>query len=125
MAKKKADPDAADQPVGGQKVSKADAVRAALAAGMDKPQEGVAYIKGQFGLDLSTQMFSSYKSQEAKRAGQGRRRGRPARVIAGNGKSETNGHGPAGLATQIQAIKTLVDKLGADQVIGIARLFEK
>src|SRR4051812_49140288 len=116
MAKKKTDREAAaDQPTGGRKVSKADAVRAALAAGMDKPQEGVAYIKGQFGLDLSTQMFSSYKSQEAKRAGKGRRRrGRSAGVSAGNGTSGSNGHGPAGLAGQIQAIKTLVDNLGAD-----------
>jgi hypothetical protein len=108
------------------KMTKADAVRAAIAEGVDMPAEGAAYVKEKFGLDVTPQQFSTYKSIAKKKAGKapgrrGRKPGAPASTAAVN--SSTNG--PAGLAIQVEAIKSLVDLLGVEQVVSIARLFGK
>lgn len=54
-------------------ISKADAVREALAQGKEGPEEGTDYIRSQYGIEMPRQMFSSYKAQEkarqAKKAG--------------------------------------------------------
>jgi hypothetical protein len=113
MARKKAD----------GKMTKADAVRAALAAGVDMPAEGSAHIKEKYGLDVTPQQFSTYKSIANKKAGKapGRRGRKSGAAVAA--KSSTNG--PAGLALQVEAIKSLVDQLGVEQVVSIAQLFRK
>lgn len=136
MARKKADaePTAEAALATTEKVSKADAVRAALSEGADTPPEGIAFIKAKFGIDITPAHFSSYKSQEkarlAKKAAGGvpARRGRapkgaPATVAVVAPSPSSNG--PAGLAIQVEAIKSLVDMLGVDQVVSIARLFGK
>src|SRR5947209_2227612 len=51
--------------------TKADAVREALKEGKDSPQEGAAFVKEKFGLDITPGQFSTYKSLEKKRAGKG------------------------------------------------------
>jgi hypothetical protein len=115
MARKKAD----------GKMTKADAVRAAIADGKDMPAEGSSHIKEKYGLDVTPQQFSTYKSIANKKAGKapGRRGRKPGAVAASAAKSTTNG--PVGLSTQVEAIKTLVDTLGVEQVVSIAQLFRK
>lgn len=59
MPRKKADA----SPVDGEgsmfpKISKTDAVKAALEAGIEKPKAGVAYIKETFGIEMTPSHFS-------------------------------------------------------------------
>lgn len=105
------------------KMTKADAVRAAVADGADNPTEGTAYIKAKFNLDITPQQFSTYKALDKKRSGKPARQGRQpkAAVIAPSALAT----GPVGLAIQVESIKTLVEALGDEQVVSIARLFGK
>ena len=69
-------------------IKKTDAVRQALAEGVDNPTEAVAHIKKKFGLDITTQQFSTYKSNlKAKGAGSssGKRTAMRSGVEIGNG----------------------------------------
>src|SRR5882762_7309855 len=50
------------------KITKSEAVRRALADGVDQPTEGVAYIKDNFGLEISPGHFSAVKAGEKKKA---------------------------------------------------------
>lgn len=119
MAKKRAATE--PNPGNGTPVTKADAVRAALAAGKSLPDEGVAYVKAEFGLDISKAMFSSYKTAEKARARKkggrprGRRPGAGAPAVARNGKAD--------VVEALATIKKLVDELGVDQVVRIAQVF--
>jgi hypothetical protein len=102
-------------------VSKADAVRAALKAGVAKPTEAVAYIKETFGLDISAAMVSTYKGNEKKRAGKRRRRGRPA-----NAWVNANTGGSSGdVVDLVRQVRGLVDRYGAAQVKQIVGVFER
>ena len=47
--------------------TKLEAVHRAIVEGHDKPDEGVAYIRATFGIDMPTKHFSTYKSQLRKR----------------------------------------------------------
>jgi hypothetical protein len=126
-------PEAATEPApqeAGAKINKADAVRAAIAEGVDMPEEGVAYILKKFGIEVTKSQFSTYKSLDKKRDGAtdkkkpGRKPTQPApAAVAPTPKPSSNGS--SGLAIQVEAIKTLVDTLGVDQVVSIARLFAK
>jgi hypothetical protein len=94
----------------GDGMSKAEAVRQAIAAGVDQPQEASAYIKEKFGLEVSPPMFSSYKSQMKKRQG-------------GRGRRKARGNGPAGGVDLARKVKALVDEYGADAVKEMAEVF--
>ncbi len=119
MAKAKAE----DQPTGQEghrKMKKTEAVKAALAAGQDVPLEGVAYIKKEFGLDVTPQQFSTYKSIAKAKAkeGKGGRKARavtPRGVVVGNGMVSLN---------DLEAAKQLVNKVGAEQAKKLVSLFE-
>lgn len=112
MAKsKKADPD--EPPAGtGAAVTKAEAVRRAILAGFDVPVEGVAWVKAMYGLDIGTQMFSSYKSA-ARRAG-------ASSGIKVGGRGRTGGGDVLEVAKQV---KQLVDKHGVGTVTECLELF--
>lgn len=99
MAKK-----AAEVPAAAEKISKADAVRRSLAEGIEKPQEAVDYIKKQFGIEMSTGMFSSYKSQHKAAADGGG-------ATTGRGRGRPAVSGQPTLADLIRA-KKLVDEFG-------------
>lgn len=109
MARKKAD----------GKMTKADAVRAAIADGADSPADGVAYIKSKFGIDITPQHFSSYKSQQRAKAGKapGRRGRKPGAVAVP--RATANGN-PADLARQI---KGLIGQYGAVAVNEMVAVF--
>jgi hypothetical protein len=51
----------------GKSISKAEAVRQVLAAGNDSPEDGVGYLKSIHGIEMTRQMFSSYKAQQKAR----------------------------------------------------------
>ncbi|HYH66062.1 MAG TPA: hypothetical protein VD866_15315 [Urbifossiella sp.] len=131
MARKKADAEETAAPT--EKVNKAAAVRAALAEGVDTPDEGIAFIKARYGIEMGKPMWSSYRSQEkarqAKRAGGGStRRGRAPRVasaVPDAASAPAPSNGSIGVAGSVQAIKSLCDQLGANQVVAIAQLFGK
>src|SRR4051794_25384528 len=74
-------------------VSKMEAVRQTLAAGVEKPQEAVAHIKEKFGLDITTAIFSSYKSAiGAKKGSKPGKRGRSANSGSTKVAAATNGN---------------------------------
>jgi hypothetical protein len=121
MAKKAAD----DQPTSQPKMTKTDAVKAALAEGVDKPEDGVAFIRDRFGLEVTNAQFSTYKSLAkakgaAKRGRKGARKGHEERSTP---KGHTVGNGLVAV-DDLEAVKGLVAKIGADQVKRIAGLFE-
>jgi hypothetical protein len=117
MAKKKAGDAPAGETATGP-MTKMDAVRAALEQGVEKPTEGVAFIKDKFGLEISAQMFSAYKSHVRKKPGRRGRRGRRA-ATAAPGRQANNGS-PIELA---RAVKQLVERFGADSVVQMAGVF--
>lgn len=98
-------------------ITKTEAVRRALADGADTPAEGVAYAKEKFGLDITPQQFSTYKSIAKKKAGGGSAgRGRRSSAAYGNGQA-------AGSAALARDVKRLVETYGADAVTDMAKVF--
>jgi hypothetical protein len=47
----------------GRRMSKTDAIRAAMAEGIESPGDGVDFIRKRFGLEMSKQHFSATKSK--------------------------------------------------------------
>lgn len=107
-------------------MTKAEAVRQTLAKlGNDvKPNDIVNHVKSAFGLEMSYDMASTYKSAALKKAG-GKRRGRkPGRKPA---VAATNGRRAGGSISMadIQAVKDLADRLGADKVRQLAEVLAR
>jgi hypothetical protein len=50
-------------PGSSRKMSKTDAIRAAMAQGIESPGDGVDFIRRRFGLEMSKQHFSATKSK--------------------------------------------------------------
>jgi hypothetical protein len=129
MAKKKeaeAPVEEAAAPAG--KMTQREAVEKALAAGNDLPAEGVPYVLKEFGITLSNQAFSTIKSKINTAGGaKAKKRGRPAGSSNGATPRQPakTPSAPGGLSLHVEAIKTLVETLGVDQVVSIARLFAK
>jgi hypothetical protein len=116
---------------GGKVVSKASAVRDAIARGKVTPEDGTSYIKRVYGLDITKQMFSSYKSQEKLRRAKAGSKGKPGRKPrAGAGQSapgdsassSNSAKGDANLLDAMEAMKPLVANLGAERVKRIVDL---
>jgi hypothetical protein len=59
-------------------MSKVDAVKAALAEGVESPEDGVAFIQKRFGIEIGRQHFSATKSQLKRREGGGAPKGKRA-----------------------------------------------
>jgi hypothetical protein len=103
------------------RVTKATAVREALKEGVENPQEGVAYIKEKFKIDITAQQFSTYKSiEKSKKAGGNKKRGRGRGGRPASGTASTDGKqastDPVELARQV---KSLVKAYGAPAVSGM------
>jgi hypothetical protein len=92
-------------------MTKSAAVRAAVAEGVEKPSDGVTYVKEKFGLDVTAQQFSLIKSQSKKKAESPAPRTKAVPT--------TNGD-PSVLARQV---KTLVQAYGADAVKKMTDVF--
>jgi len=113
------------EPVRNRKMSKTDAIRAALAEGHESPADGVDFIKTRFGIELSKQHFSATKSKlKATGGGQTTEAGRapaPARKKAVRVEGylappEPPGGRDANLLDALEAIKPLIAQHGAESV---------
>jgi hypothetical protein len=104
-----------------QSVTKSEAVRRAIAAGKAMPNEGVAYIKETFGLDLSPAHFSNIKSTTG---GKKKRPGRPKgsknmakadEIVAAAPRAAARANAAIDIEA-IQQVKELVKTLGMPTV---------
>jgi hypothetical protein len=103
-------------------MSKADAVRAALKAGMKKPAEGADFIKEKFGIEIGAQMFSAYKSQFAAKKAARKARKAVRGGIVDNGRprmGSTVGNGK--VIDLILEVRKLSDQYGAETVAKMAQ----
>jgi hypothetical protein len=94
-------------------LSKMEAMRRILAEFGDdmKPLQIQEQLKTKYGIDMAPTVISSYKTTLAKKKKGKRGPGRPAKPTA------TNGIIAGGLTvTDIQAVKVLVKKMGAENV---------
>src|SRR5206468_1818357 len=98
-------------------ISKTEAVRRALAAGKATAAEGVPWVKGQFGLDLTPNHFNTIKSTLGKGQGGGQKGG------AGKPKPAPKAGEPDAVQA-VRAVKEVMDKFGADTVRGLVDLLE-
>ena len=102
--------------------NKAQLVRDAIAAlgPKAKPLDIQKEIKDKAGVDISTQMISSYKSNEkkVKKGGKGRGPGRPAKSTAPAGTGNK-----LDIADDLIALRVLVKRLGATQLHKLIDVF--
>ena len=64
----------------GRRMSKTDAIRAAMAEGIESPGDGVDFIRKRFGLEMSKGHFSATKSKLKSSEGQGGKKTAPAKA---------------------------------------------
>jgi hypothetical protein len=106
--------------------SKAEAVRILLGEGVQDADAAVPAIKARFGLDVTRQQFSTYKSIE-KSKGKGKKRGRKPRtaepVTTTAPASARTASSKVSMVDDLAAVKHLVERLGAEQVIRVVKLF--
>ena len=97
-------------------ITKAEAVRRALAEGIESPKAGVVFIKDRFGIEIAPMHFGAQKSQirQKERATKGESEGRSRREPRSSGQGE--------LLAAMEAMKPLVASLGVEQVKRIAEL---
>jgi hypothetical protein len=112
----------------GSTVSKSAAARAAIEAGHDAPEQGVSYVKREFGIDMDRQHFSAVKSQMKKKAETGATpKGKPGRKpsVAKLDQVVKTIQPAVGssVISDLAAVKALVEKLGVAEVVEIAKLF--
>jgi hypothetical protein len=110
-------------------ISKMEAVRQAIAKlGKEaKPPEILSYVKENFGVVMSYDMASNYKGITL-RKGKGKRRGpKPGWKSAVAAAVPTaNGHAAGNISIEdIQAVKALADRLGAEKVWQLAKVLAK
>lgn len=109
---------------GRETITKAEAVRRAMAAGVDTPAEGAAYVKEHFGIEMDAKTFSLNRSQqrarEARQSGdEPKRRTAPAHAVI-----------PTDLGSDIKLTKQLIEQAGGveqfkQQVATIGQLVTK
>lgn len=116
---------------GAKPMTKARAARDALEQGYEGPQEAVAFILREYGIEMLPQHFSAVKSQLRKKerlAGDGppapaRRGRRPAAETPTPAPSRRpNGGEDFDVLDAMEAIKPLVEQLGAERVKRIVDL---
>jgi hypothetical protein len=104
-------------------MSKASAIRAALAEGHDSPGAGTAFIKKRFGIEIAKQHFSAAKSQMKSR--EDAKKGSPGTAAAKTKPQPVEGHlappeQPAGqdgnLLDALEQMKPLIAQYGVDGV---------
>jgi hypothetical protein len=106
----------------GEKISKMEAVRQSLSElGADaKPLEIKDHLKSRFGITMEPNMISNYKSMIKSGGSKSslirRPRGRPASAGAAGGGFSIE---------DIQAVKEVADRIGADKVMKLAAVLER
>jgi hypothetical protein len=102
-------------------ISKAEAVRRALAQGKESPADGVAFIRERFGLEMAPQHFSAVKSQQRRKEGTTPRgkRGRKSRADVEGYVAPppaTRHDGETDLIESLERLKPLIAQYGAEKV---------
>lgn len=99
------------------KISKTAAVRAAIDAGAESPEQGIKFVKTNYGIEISKAHFFTIKSTYRRKRGlPPTRRGRPKRLSVGRPATRPALNGKTDILDAIEAIKPLVTSLGADKV---------
>lgn len=96
-------------------ITKAEAVRRALAEGIESPKAGVVFIKEKFGIDIAPVHFGAQKFQIRKRE----------RELMGEIEDTGRGRSARGqddLVKSMETLKVLVEQLGVDKVKRLAEL---
>ena len=104
----------------GGSISKAQAVRNAMAKGLEKPGAIAEFAKTRYGLDIAKQQVSAYKSQaknrEKKQGGEDPAEApavAPApKVAATPAPARTNGAIPASLFDDLKQLRQMKDRYG-------------
>ena len=106
-----------------RKMSKTDAIRAAVAEGHESPGEGVDFIKKHFGLEMSKQHFSATKSKlkktggsQSRKASQAPARKKAVKVEGYLSPPEQPAGRDGNLLDALEAIKPLIAQHGAESV---------
>jgi hypothetical protein len=107
-----------------RKVTKAQAVRDALADGLDGLDEIVKFAKSRYGLEVTKQQASIYKSKEKMKSAASLKRGRkPKPAVEGYiAPPKSTPKDDADLLDAMEAMKPLVASLGAEKVKRIVDL---
>src|SRR5262245_33452154 len=104
-------------------VSKAEAVRRAMAAGMQTPAEGVAFVKDHFGIEMDNKTFSLNRSQQRARAGKaasGKPGRKPWTAVQATTAFASRANG-GDIFSDIESVKALIGKHGK---AGLKRLVD-
>lgn len=108
-------------------ISKMEGVRRTLAhLGNDAmPLEIQKYLKNEFGIDMDNSMISNYKSA-VKAAAKSAVIRRPAAATVARASAAAASSDTGGITLEeIRAVKTVVDKFGADKVRELASVLAK
>ena len=114
-----------------RKTSKMDAIRAAMAEGIESPGDGVDFIRNRFGLEMSKGHFSATKSKLKSADAQGAKRSTATKAAAERRPEPVEDdprppEPPAGregdLLDALEAMKPLVASLGKEQAHRIIEL---
>jgi hypothetical protein len=105
-------------------VTKAEAVRQALAKGIEAPGEISDFLKSQYGLDMPKQMASTYKSQQKARdlrvatIGVVKRGPKPKGQLTGQiiTSSKHYAGGDTDIISSLESLKPLIARYGPDRV---------
>lgn len=116
------------QPEVATTVTKTEAVRQALAEGLDSPGDIAAFAKAKYGLEIPKPQVSAYKAQAKKKAADGSSNGKPGRkpkasvedYLAPPPKLAPTGDGD--LLDALEAMKPLVANLGKERVHRLVEL---
>jgi hypothetical protein len=114
--------DSPEGQAGRGRITKSEAVRRALADGVDQPADGVAYIRDNFGLEMGPQHFSAVKSAHLKKQGVPTVDTRFREAAPEQAASSSPGNGEVDLLAAMEAMKPLVASLGKEQVKRIVEL---
>lgn len=120
-------------------ISNVEAVRQAIAAGVEKPADGVLWIKTRYGIEMNAQAFSTNKSNILKKQEETSATTRVTKTVtatpptktiqapamrAATANGVTNGTSAAFDLELARQIKQLVAAHGAEKVKGLVDLFE-
>jgi hypothetical protein len=113
-------------------ITKTEAVRQAVAEGKEMPEDGIAWVKEQYGFDMTRQQFSVTKSNLKKTAGSSvaekpftatTAKASHSAIIPKPRSATVDDNGQPSISGQIAAIKQAVENLGADEVKKLSDLF--
>ena len=131
MARKSSKPPEGETPPAPDTITKAEAIRNALAEGLTKYEDAAPFIKMHFGHDITPGHFASAKSREKPPGVPAAKRGRPpgksktveVTVERGSKLKATStpaaqprpANGAADLLAEMEALKPLVESMGKEK----------